>query len=109
MKLQIKSGVAFDVDSFALGRLLAGLLLMPTPDGWAHGDTLTVTSGSDGAHAANSRHYRGEALDLRTRGWSPSDRAVMVVQVEAMLGQKFRCLDEVDHLHVQVRKGVAYP
>lgn len=108
MTLLAKPGVAFDVDALALGRLLGSLLLMPPPSGWA-GSTLTITSGSDGSHAATSRHYRGEAVDIRTRGWTPEQREHMRSHIEATFGTKFRCIDEVDHLHLQVRKGQAYP
>ena len=109
MLLTIKAGVRFDRDSLALGRLLATLLLVPEPPWWKAGSPLVITSGSDGSHLPHSKHYRGEALDLRVWGLTASQREDLRAHIETALGKKFRVLDEVDHLHAQVRKGQSYP
>jgi hypothetical protein len=107
--------VAFEVESLALCRMLGQLLLLEPlalePGGRAPLviDTLTITSGSDGAHKPGSKHYIGEAIDVRTRDWSDETRAVMRDYVAAALGPKFRVIDEVDHLHVQVIREGQYP
>lgn len=100
-RVSIKAGVEFAHDSLALGRILATLLLLD------HDGDLVITSGSDGAHSPTSRHYRGEAVDLRTRNMR--DPKAVQRALMAALGPKFSVLDEGDHLHIQVRKGGRYP
>lgn len=75
---------------------------------------LVITAGTDGAHVAGSRHYKGEALDLRSKNFRKADREPFRVDLERSLGPKFRVLLEGDgtvneHFHIQVRKGVVYP
>lgn len=101
MRLTIKPGVRFEHDSLALGRILATLLLLDHPG------TLVITSGSDGTHSPTSRHYRGEALDLRI--WNLHDPEAVRAKIQAALGPKFTALMESDHIHVQVKKGGRYP
>lgn len=100
-RVSVKPNVRFDVDSLALGRLLAALLTLDY-----YGD-IVITSGSDGTHAKDSRHYRGEAIDIRTR--NVPDPEGLRAKLETALGPKFRVLNEGDHLHAQVRKGGRYP
>lgn len=100
-RLSVKTGVLFEHDSFALGRILAALLLLDYPG------ELVITSGSDGTHDPNSRHYRGEAVDIRTSNLAnPSDVRRLLL---AALGPKFSVIDEGNHLHIQVKKGGRYP
>lgn len=108
MILDIKAGVKFDRDSQALGRILSGLLLSAPPPWWPAGKPLVITSGTDGSHMTHSRHYRGEAVDLRTSGLTVTQRETLRALLEFDLGPQFRVIDEVDHLHVQVKKGVVY-
>ncbi len=100
-RLSLKPGAQFAHDSLALGRILATLLSLD------YAGELVITSGSDGTHNPNSRHYRGEAVDIRTRNL-PNPEAVRA-QLAAALGPKFSVLNEGDHLHVQVKKGGRYP
>lgn len=71
------------------------------------GRPLVVTSGKDGAHAAGSKHYRGDALDLRTRDKTAEEQLLFLV-VLVYVAAKFRCAvyDErqrpaAGHFHVE--------
>ncbi len=101
LRLSVKEGVTFNVDSLALCRMLTTLLRMETDL------EVVITSGTDGAHAVNSRHYKGEAIDIRTSNL-PAPESFRKVY-ETRLGSKFRVLNEGDHLHAQVKKGGSYP
>jgi len=65
------------------------------------GYTVTVTSGYDGTHQAQSKHYEGLAEDYRTRDVTPSDLARMVPLVTQRLGSLYDVVLESDHLHVE--------
>jgi hypothetical protein len=104
--VSVKPGVRFERDALALSRILSTLLLLPDVGPVR---SLVITSGTDGSHMPNSKHYRGEAVDIRTRDWTPAVREQVRAALERELGPKFGVLDEGDHLHVQVKKGQVYP
>jgi hypothetical protein len=62
--------------------------------------TLTVTSGIDGKHMVDSKHYIGEALDIRTRGVE-SYRKDVIKNLKIRLGMDYDVIDESDHIHVE--------
>ena len=72
-----------------------------------HGYEAIITSGSEGVHKAKSKHYIGNAFDLRVRNFGPSipDPPHSTVQTlvqrlqEALPG--FDVILEVDHVHVE--------
>ena len=69
---------------------------------WArYGYQLTVTSGIDGDHMQQSKHYEGLAEDYRTRDVTPSDLSRMIAEARSILGSGYQVLNEVDHLHVE--------
>jgi hypothetical protein len=65
------------------------------------GYTVTVTSGYDGTHQAQSLHYDGLAEDYRTRDVTPTDLTVMVSLVRQQLGSLYDVVVKPDHLHVE--------
>jgi hypothetical protein len=67
----------------------------------AHGYQLTVTSGLDSTHSAESLHYEGLAEDYRTRDVAPSQLSGMVSEARAILGRDYDVVLESDHLHVE--------
>jgi hypothetical protein len=101
MKVSTKPGVRFDKESPALSRLLGQLLLLDYP-----GEAV-VTAGSDGKHMVGSKHYTGNAIDIRS--WNLSDVKAFVDAYQKALGPKFSVIIEPDHIHAQVRKGLTYP
>jgi hypothetical protein len=67
----------------------------------AHGYQLTVTSGLDSTHSAQSLHYEGLAEDYRTRDVAPSELPKMIAEARAILGADYDVIVESDHLHVE--------
>lgn len=72
---------------------------------------VVVTSGEDGKHMDRSKHYTGDALDLRSKTISPVrlKRAYLAAILER-LGPKYSgILEHVgkpnEHFHIQVRKS----
>lgn len=66
-----------------------------------NGLLLTVTSGRDGTHSAQSLHYLGLAEDYRTRDIPSSTLQAMVSEARAALGPNYDLVIESDHLHVE--------
>jgi hypothetical protein len=61
-----------------------------------------VTAGTDGSHSRGSEHYKGDALDYRTRHIDDHlalDRIVR--RVRDALGAEFDVVKESTHLHVE--------
>ncbi len=75
---------------------------------------LVLTAGTDGVHADHSRHYSGEAVDVRTHNFrGPVAVHAFQRELAAALGPQFTMLYENEglpnaHLHVQVRKDHVY-
>ena len=66
-----------------------------------HGKDVVITSGIDGSHKSNSLHYKGRALDFRTRHLTDNQRVEIVSELKAKLGGSFDVLFEGDHIHVE--------
>lgn len=65
-----------------------------------HRDAI-ITSGTEGKHMQGSLHYRGRALDLRTRDLSPSKREELRDALERGLGPGWDVILESTHIHVE--------
>ncbi len=65
------------------------------------GVEIVITSLLDGKHSKKSLHYKGLAVDLRTRHLSPSDRALVMARLREALGDEYDVVLESDHLHVE--------
>jgi hypothetical protein len=66
------------------------------------GHELTITSASEGHHGPRSLHYKGRALDFRTRTVPLSQRQKILKSVKAKLGPDFDVVLEKDHLHLEL-------
>lgn len=60
-----------------------------------------ITSASDGKHGANSLHYKGKALDLRTHNIPASAIPLVVQSLKDALGAQFDVVLEKDHIHIE--------
>ena len=60
-----------------------------------------ITSASDGKHGPNSLHYKGQALDLRTRHINGQGLQLVVDKLKEALGSQFDVVLESDHIHVE--------
>ena len=75
---------------------------------------LVITSANDSTHAPTSRHYAGEAVDIRSKHFpSAAAREAFAAALRQQLGPAFTVLLEDDggpneHLHIQPKKGTAY-
>ena len=60
-----------------------------------------VTSGSDGKHSTNSWHYKGRALDFRTRNVPVTLRTAVAQEISVSLGENYDVVLEATHLHCE--------
>lgn len=96
-QVQLKSGV--DLTSVNWRMFWAAIVA----DGifLKHGTQATITSGVDGEHSENSLHYRGLALDFRTRDLPKDEVSTVAEELQAALGKDYAVLIESDHIHTQ--------
>ena len=69
------------------------------------GGVATITSANDSAHSEKSLHYKGCALDFRTRDFT-GDKHALVSLIRASLGENFDVVledpdGENQHIHVE--------
>lgn len=106
-----KAGVRFaqiTPDLVAMLRALVRVADHPT----VPTDGLVITSGSDGQHAAQSKHYTGQAVDVRSKTFAGPDKPSFQAVLQQELGARFTVLLEHEgrpneHWHIQVRKGLS--
>ena len=60
-----------------------------------------ITSGTDGRHGENSLHYKGLALDFRTRDLTLGQQKIWLALCEEKLGEDWDIVLEKDHMHVE--------
>jgi len=98
--IHIKPDVFFHHDMFRspdMCRLIWQAQLL-APDGY----DVMITSGADGTHKENSKHYKGRAVDFRINNF-PTGASVKTWanRLQKRLGDEFFVLIESNHLHVQ--------
>lgn len=74
---------------------------------------LTITAGCNGLHKPESKHYLGEAIDLRSKNFPEAVKEIFAKEYERALGMGFtvrleRRGEEQEHFHVQCTKGTRY-
>ena len=62
---------------------------------------VVITSGTDGTHMKGSKHYTGEALDMRTRNFPEGQLKPFMDRLQTRLGEDYQLILEVDHLHIE--------
>lgn len=60
-----------------------------------------ITSGKDGKHKTFSKHYTGNALDLRTRYFAPDQIEYCASRLRGILGKDYDVVVEETHIHVE--------
>lgn len=60
-----------------------------------------ITAGTDGKHMAGSLHYKGLALDVRTRDLKDEDKLPAAAAIRQVLGAGFDVVLEGDHFHIE--------
>jgi hypothetical protein len=68
--------------------------------------TMTVTSLVDGAHSQNSLHYKGFAVDLRSKNLSDDQKGTVLQALKSALGSDFDIILEGvgtpnEHFHLE--------
>ena len=68
---------------------------------YVNGDNyiMTVTSARDGKHMKGSKHYTGEAIDIRTRDMVDEIGTAQVIK--RYLGKDYDVIFEKDHIHIE--------
>ena len=106
------------VDYGPKGLAPAGQLIYDTVKTLAVGYpfNMTVTSARDGKHSGpNDPHYRGEALDLRSKHLTPDEKKRVLTDIQTILykaPRRFYAFLEDEggigeHFHCQLRNGFA--
>ena len=70
-------------------------------------DELTITSGVEGKHSKNSRHYIGMALDFRTRNYGSELQKALVDLMRKKCNERgigTIVILESNHIHLQINK-----
>lgn len=72
---------------------------------WKHDTECIITSANDSTHSATSWHYKGRALDFRTKHYV-GDKTALVQEIKDDLGPNFDVVLEDlggnnEHLHVE--------
>lgn len=62
---------------------------------------LTITSGVDGKHGADSLHGKGLAIDIRTWHIASESLSVIAGEIRHRLGEEYDVVVEVDHIHIE--------
>lgn len=75
--------------------------------------TFTITGGIEGQHTDASAHYRGCAVDVRTKTLPAGKAREAIVKLQALLGDDFYILLENlgeanEHVHIEFRPKAAY-
>ncbi len=71
----------------------------PDPDG----PECTITSGIEGGHSRTSDHYKGYALDFRTRYFAEEYKKQVRDDMKEALGDDFYIILHKSHLHASYR------
>ena len=61
----------------------------------------TITSGTDGTHSRGSEHYKGDALDFRTRHLAEGEKDKIGLEIRERLGPDYDVVIEGTHIHVE--------
>lgn len=66
-----------------------------------NGLLLVITSGTDGTHMKTSKHYLGDALDVRTSNLTNEQIQMVKLNLMGKLGSDYDVIRESDHIHVE--------
>jgi len=66
-----------------------------------HGQELVITAGTDGVHMEGSLHYKGLALDFRTRYFGLDQSFEVASELRKELGDDYDVILHSSHCHVE--------
>lgn len=64
-------------------------------------DVITITSGLEGDHKEGSLHYKGLALDFRTRHLTAKKKKLVLRRCQEFLEGAYDSVLEATHLHIE--------
>ena len=64
----------------------------------------TLTACLDGKHKVGSLHYRGLAVDIRSKHMPDATKAETVAAIKALLGPDYDVILEATHIHLEFDK-----
>lgn len=67
----------------------------------AMGQPMTITSARDERHSAKSLHWKGMAIDTRTRDLTAAQQTQLRKSIAEELGADFDVVLESDHIHIE--------
>lgn len=62
---------------------------------------IVITSGTDGKHMVGSKHYIGDALDLRRSNIPSKLLDTYLTRLRGRLGGDYDVILEIDHIHIE--------
>ena len=65
------------------------------------GFEVVITSGTDGQHRRASKHYSGDALDLRISNLTLDQRKALIAGLMTRLGDGYDIVLEPDHIQIE--------
>lgn len=65
------------------------------------GRDCVVTSLMGGEHSRNSKHYSGEAVDIRSRDLEEDQLDLAMVELQKQLGDAYDVVLEPTHIHIE--------
>jgi len=101
-QIHVKPSVVFHPATWhtpGMWRIVFAVKMTAPPD-----YTPTITSGVEGRHYAHSYHYRGMALDFRTRDFVQSGLNRWVHEITKKLGPDYYVLLEQNHIHIHWKR-----
>jgi len=97
--MEIKEGA----DIRGLSRFLSPAMIQIQHIYDDYSEPFIITCGLNGAHSAGSKHYRGEAIDIRTRNFGTSQKTVIYQRIKSALGCGYDVVMEKTHFHIEVK------
>ncbi len=77
-------------------------VLLPAAIVWdRHGQELVITAGTDGEHSEGSLHYKGLALDFRTRYFGHDQMYEVAQDLRDAVGDDYDVVLEPTHIHIE--------
>lgn len=109
------SAVNFQEFSVSICYILSALERINRLNFCTQPEHLVITSANDGKHKVDSKHYKNQALDLRSKSFKTEEmKADFMAILRRELGPKFTIIYEYpgeinEHFHIQVKKGEVFP
>ena len=96
--IRTKAGVVYHPDTWKIPEMwvIPFVVKMTAPPNY----TPTITSGVEGRHSSNSKHYIGKALDFRIRDFPALGLNRWVNEIKKKLGKDYFVLLEKNHIHI---------